>query len=84
MKMEKEFNLKEERTKIQSILSSNMNVTAYKTGVKDCLSVVKEQDKEFIEKLKEKIHNKGRYEESEVLFLIDKLAGKELTEEQKD
>ena len=34
--------------------------------------------KQFIKELKEAIHNKGRYEETEVLFLIDELAGKNL------
>ena len=77
MKMEKEFNLSEERRKIPQIVNIT-DAVAYHTGVKNALEIVNEQDKEFIKRLKEKCKYISE-DEAFLLEQINKLAGDKLT-----
>ncbi len=68
-KMDKEFNLSEERNKLYNLFKSE----EYKAVVRDVLREVEKQDKEFIKRLKKKADlDKIDCE------IVDKLAGDKL------
>jgi len=78
----KDWKLEDKRRELNSI--------AFQT-IKDCLNRVKEQDKEFLRRLKVKINNKrieihlkydDRISQTEIETIIDDLAGKSLVEEE--
>jgi len=77
-KNKQKFNLSE---KAECDNMSSFHKASLCPNHEDCHLIYNEEDvKEFIKRLKEEIHNKGRYEETEVLYIIDKLAGDKLVE----
>ena len=75
------MSLSNERKQIPNILNG-IKAVAYKQGIKDCLDLVEEQDKQAVKELKEELFNNAiRPTDNMMIDSINKIFGEELTKE---